>query len=108
MIQTIFIHFLSLFRFLSRLTEELEKCEVRNIPGDGTEYNPSSGLGAGTEQDGNDKFVSCQIGVCFLESAEEMKSAYTEYCLLLERAESALEQYEADPTLQKVVGRGKH
>ena len=87
---------------------ELEKCEVRNIPGDGTEYNPSSGLGDGTEQDGNDKFVSCQIGVCFLESAKEMKSAYTEYCLLLERAESALEQYEADPTLQKVVGKGKN
>ena len=51
-------------------------------------------------------FVWARIGSCFLAEAERMKAVYTDYCLGQERADQALERYEADPVMHKLILKG--
>ena len=42
------------------------------------------------------------MGKCFLEHADSMRSAYTQYCLNHDKAEQLLEKFDGLPEMQKV------
>ena len=43
-----------------------------------------------------------KVGKCFLEHADSMRSAYTQYCLNHDKAEQLLEKFDGLPEMQKV------
>ena len=43
---------------------------------------------------------------CFLQHADAMKTAYTEYCVNHEKAEQLIEKYEAAPEISRLLQRG--
>ena len=43
-----------------------------------------------------------KVGKCFLDHADSMRTAYTQYCLNHDKAEQLLEKFEALPEMQKV------
>jgi len=47
-----------------------------------------------------------RVGRCFLEHAEAMKKAYTDYCVNNDRAEQLLERYETTPEVHRVLQKG--
>ena len=42
------------------------------------------------------------MGKCFLEHADSMRTAYTQYCLNHDKAEQLLEKFDGLPEMQKV------
>ena len=42
------------------------------------------------------------MGKCFLDHADSMRTAYTQYCLNHDKAEQLLEKFDALPEMQKV------
>ena len=50
-------------------------------------------------------FIICtpfKVGKCFLDHADSMRTAYTQYCLNHDKAEQLLEKFDALPEMQKV------
>ena len=43
-----------------------------------------------------------KVGKCFLDHADSMRTAYTQYCLNHDKAEQLLEKFDALPEMQKV------
>ena len=52
------------------------------------------------------EYDACCNFRCFLEHAEGMKSAYTEYCVTHDKAEQLLERYDSDPGITRLLQRG--
>ena len=48
------------------------------------------------------------MGKCFLEHADSMRTAYTQYCLNHDKAEQLLEKFDALPEMQKVNRLDSH
>ena len=46
-----------------------------------------------------------KVGKCFLEHADSMRTAYTQYCLNHDKAEQLLEKFDGLPEMQKVSFR---
>ena len=49
-----------------------------------------------------------KVGKCFLEHADSMRTAYTQYCLNHDKAEQLLEKFDGLPEMQKVSFRVSH
>ena len=48
-------------------------------------------------------FIFCS---CFLQHADTMKAAYTEYCVNHDKAEQLMEKYEATQDISRLLQRG--
>ena len=46
------------------------------------------------------------VGSCFLQHADAMKTAYTDYCVNHDKAEQLMEKYEAIPDISRLLQRG--
>ena len=47
-------------------------------------------------------YLCSKVGKCFLEHADSMRTAYTQYCLNHDKAEQLLEKFDGLPEMQKV------
>ena len=47
-------------------------------------------------------YTPSKVGKCFLDHADSMRTAYTQYCLNHDKAEQLLEKFDALPEMQKV------
>ena len=52
--------------------------------------------------------IYSKVGKCFLEHADSMRTAYTQYCLNHDKAEQLLEKFDGLPEMQKVSFRVSH
>ena len=55
-----------------------------------------------------DQSIYQKVGKCFLEHADSMRTAYTQYCLNHDKAEQLLEKFDALPEMQKVNRLDSH
>ena len=46
------------------------------------------------------------LSSCFLQHAEAMKTAYTDYCVNHDKAEQLMEKYESTPDVSRLLQRG--
>ena len=52
-------------------------------------------------------FKNCfYVYSCFLQHAEAMKTAYTDYCVNHDKAEQLMEKYESTPDISRLLQRG--
>merc|ERR1719422_2754301 len=64
-------------------------------------------LGSVQQQVSEEKPANKQlVGNCFLDHADSMRTAYTQYCLNHDKAEQLLEKFDALPEMQKVLQQG--